>query len=84
MEHNQYLKKVDDSLSLVEEMSDLNIFISLDREAIRKSAEEISAKMQKGDTGPLSGKTAAIKDAICTKNIPTTCGSQIIKNFVPP
>ncbi|MCH7495100.1 MAG: Asp-tRNA(Asn)/Glu-tRNA(Gln) amidotransferase subunit GatA [Candidatus Marinimicrobia bacterium] len=84
VEHNQYLKKVDDSLSLVEEMSDLNIFISLDREAIRKSAEEISAKMQKGDTGPLSGKTVAIKDAICTKNIPTTCGSQILKNFVPP
>lgn len=84
VEHNQYLKKVDDSLSLVEEMSDLNIFISLDRESIRKSAEEISAKMQKGDTGPLSGKTVAIKDAICTKNIPTTCGSQILKDFVPP
>ena len=84
VEHNQYLKKVDDSLSLVEEMSDLNIFISLDREAIRKSAEEISADMQKGDTGPLSGKTVAIKDAICTKNIVTTCGSQILKDFVPP
>ena len=84
VEHNQCLKKVDDSLSLVEEMSDLNIFISLDREAIRKSAEEISAKMRKGDTGPLSGKTVAIKDAICTKNIPTTCGSQILKDFVPP
>ncbi len=84
VKHNQYLKKVDDSLNLVEEMSDLNIFISLDKEAIRKSAEEISAKMQKGDKGPLSGKTVAIKDAICTKNIPTTCGSQILKNFVPP
>src|SRR5437899_3082883 len=27
---------------------------------------------------------AAIKDVLCIQGIPTTCGSKILKNFVPP
>lgn len=30
------------------------------------------------------GLPAAIKDIICTKNIPTTAGSKILSNFLPP
>lgn len=34
--------------------------------------------------GPLSGKTVALKDNLCVKGWPTTAGSRILENFVPP
>jgi len=33
---------------------------------------------------PLAGIPLAIKDVICTKGVPTTCSSRILKGFVPP
>jgi aspartyl-tRNA(Asn)/glutamyl-tRNA(Gln) amidotransferase subunit A len=36
------------------------------------------------DIGPLGGIPYALKDNICTKDILTTCSSQLLKNFVPP
>jgi aspartyl-tRNA(Asn)/glutamyl-tRNA(Gln) amidotransferase subunit A len=33
---------------------------------------------------PLRGIPLAIKDILCTAGIPTTCGSRILENFVPP
>ncbi len=33
---------------------------------------------------PLQGIPMAIKDVLCTEGIPTTCGSRILENFVPP
>lgn len=32
----------------------------------------------------LMGIPLAIKDILCTRGIPTTCGSRILENFVPP
>ncbi|KEP49099.1 glutamyl-tRNA(Gln) amidotransferase subunit A [Rhizoctonia solani 123E] len=34
--------------------------------------------------GPLSGKHIAIKDNICTADMPTTCSSQMLQEFRPP
>lgn len=42
---------------------------------------------EKGDvetSGPLFGKTTALKDLFCTKNEPTTCSSRMLANFVAP
>ena len=33
---------------------------------------------------PLRGIPLAIKDVLCTEGTPTTCGSRILENFVPP
>src|SRR5262249_61813726 len=34
--------------------------------------------------GPVAGLPIALKDALCTADQPTTCGSKILKAFVPP
>ncbi|MGD9936853.1 MAG: Asp-tRNA(Asn)/Glu-tRNA(Gln) amidotransferase subunit GatA [Methanoregulaceae archaeon] len=36
------------------------------------------------DSGPLAGRTVAIKDNISTASLETTCGSRILKGYVPP
>lgn len=43
------------------------------------SEEEASTQ-----NGILSGKTVAIKDNLCIEGWPTTAGSRILENFVPP
>ncbi|QRV88793.1 amidase [Ceratobasidium sp. AG-Ba] len=34
--------------------------------------------------GPLAGKSVAVKDNICTMDMPTTCSSNILRDFQPP
>jgi aspartyl-tRNA(Asn)/glutamyl-tRNA(Gln) amidotransferase subunit A len=50
---------------------DLNAFVT--RETI-EGAED----------GPLSGRTVAVKDNISTEGVPTTCGSAMLADYVPP
>ena len=64
--------------------ADINAFVSYDVESAIKQAEEIQAKIDKGElTGPLAGVPVAIKDNMCTAGTKTTCSSHILDNFVP-
>jgi aspartyl-tRNA(Asn)/glutamyl-tRNA(Gln) amidotransferase subunit A len=47
----------------------------MDRQATAGGAE---------DHLPLLGVPLAIKDVICVEGVPTTCGSRILENYVPP
>lgn len=66
------------------EESDLNCYVTFDKEAARKAAKEAQDKIEAGTlTGPLAGVPFAIKDNMCTKGVLTTCSSKILENFIP-
>jgi aspartyl-tRNA(Asn)/glutamyl-tRNA(Gln) amidotransferase subunit A len=63
----------------------VNAFVTLVEEETIQKAREIDKKVSQGKkTGRLAGVTIAVKDAICTQKIPTTCSSRMLENFVPP
>ncbi|HEV3217095.1 MAG TPA: Asp-tRNA(Asn)/Glu-tRNA(Gln) amidotransferase subunit GatA [Vicinamibacterales bacterium] len=59
----------------------LSAFLSVAAERALDRARTID---QDKHHGPLAGVPIAIKDNISTRGIPTTAGSRILKNYVPP
>lgn len=63
---------------------DLNSFITVTEEEALAAAKMADQKRASGQAGPLTGIPIAQKDIFCTKGIKTTCGSQMLHNFVAP
>ena len=59
-------------------------YLSLDREGAIAQAEAADAARAAGRGGPLCGLPLALKDVLCTTNLPTTCGSRMLEHFVAP
>jgi aspartyl-tRNA(Asn)/glutamyl-tRNA(Gln) amidotransferase subunit A len=67
--------------------SDKNIraFITVCRESALEEARRADARIAAGETvGALTGVPVAIKDNMSLKDVPTTCGSKILDNYIPP
>lgn len=63
----------------------INAYLAVDPDSVIKDAQEVDRRVAAGETtGPLAGVPIAIKDAICTKGLETTCASRILEGFVPP
>lgn len=62
----------------------LNAYITVTGEQALAQARASDARRAEGVTGPLEGLPLAIKDLFCTAGTPTTAGSRILGNFVPP
>ncbi len=66
-------------LGQIERVEDeVNAYLHLDAERTLDEARRAG----EGD-GELAGLPTAIKDVLCTRGIPTTCGSRMLEKFVP-
>lgn len=64
--------------------SDLHSFVTVHKEKALVRAAEEDKKRAQNKEGSLCGIPLSIKDLLCTKGVATTCGSKILKGFVPP
>jgi aspartyl-tRNA(Asn)/glutamyl-tRNA(Gln) amidotransferase subunit A len=63
----------------------IGAFLHFDAAEIRAQADAVDRRVAAGDaTGALLGVPVAIKDNLCTRGVPTTCGSRILAGYRPP
>ncbi|MGP3981071.1 Asp-tRNA(Asn)/Glu-tRNA(Gln) amidotransferase subunit GatA [Streptomyces sp. KR80] len=63
----------------------VHAFLHVDREGALAQARAVDEKRARGEKlGPLAGVPLALKDVFITAGIPTTCGSKILKGWIPP
>ena len=65
--------------------ADVHAFLLVLPDEALAQADAIDASVAQGrDPGPLAGVPVALKDNLCTRGIPTTCGSRILEGWRPP
>ncbi len=69
---------------IVEVDNQVKAYLTITPESALEQAREADRRRAAGEDRPLLGVPLAIKDVICTKGVPTTCGSRILENFIPP
>jgi aspartyl-tRNA(Asn)/glutamyl-tRNA(Gln) amidotransferase subunit A len=63
----------------------LNCFLHVDAETALEQARGVDRKRSAGQPlGPLAGVPIGIKDVLCVRGQPTTCGSKMLVNYRPP
>lgn len=62
-----------------------NAYLTFSADRALATAKTVDEKIARGeDAGALAGVPLAVKDAIVTKGVRTTCGSKLLENFIPP
>jgi aspartyl-tRNA(Asn)/glutamyl-tRNA(Gln) amidotransferase subunit A len=65
--------------------TEVHAFLEVLRDEALAQAAAVDAAVARGeDPGPLAGVPVALKDNLCTRGIPTTCGSKILEGWRPP
>lgn len=91
--HQQLISKERSAVEIAQEALDkiqalepkLHSFLHVTAEQALAQAKQVDAQIAAGEEiGLLAGIPIGIKDNMCTKDIPTTCASRILQNFVPP
>ncbi len=77
---------LDEHLARIEAREgELHAFNLVTADAARQAADDIDRRIAAGeDPGPLAGVPVALKDNLCTTDVPTTCSSRILEGWVPP
>ncbi|MFQ5926669.1 MAG: Asp-tRNA(Asn)/Glu-tRNA(Gln) amidotransferase subunit GatA [Terriglobia bacterium] len=64
---------------------EIGAYLCLCRERAFAQADALDHKLRAGDPlPPLAGLPVAVKDVILTRDVPTTAGSRILENYLPP
>ncbi len=67
------------SLDAIDAGAELGAFLHVARDSALEAAREVDARRRRGvPLGPLGGVPIAVKDALCTRDAPTTAGSRIL------
>lgn len=69
---------------IVEVDNEVRAYLTLTPEEALAQARAADERRVAGQDSPLLGIPLAIKDVLCTEGIPTTCGSRILEDFIPP
>ncbi len=66
-------------------MRNIHAFITLCRERALEEARRTDSRIEAGEPlSALTGVPVAIKDNMNVRDVPTTCGSKMLRNYVPP
>ena len=64
---------------------EMGAYLTVTREQALEAAAAADARYRAGTPrSALDGVPVALKDVLCTRGVPTTCGSKILETFVPP
>ncbi|HKL11833.1 MAG TPA: amidase family protein, partial [Clostridia bacterium] len=75
----EYLSRIN------EKDRDISAYLYVNNLNALKKSEEIDKKLSNGlDVGVLAGIPMALKDNICTVDMPTTCGSRMLEKYKSP
>ena len=73
-----YLQKINDA------NDSINAYITVTDEYAKKEAEKADTYLNNKKDLPLLGIPVAIKDNFCTAGMPTTAGSKLLADYIPP
>ena len=69
-------------LNRIDEKNDeLNAFTTVDRDGALNHARYLDSQRERGNPRPLAGLVLAVKDNICIRGYPVSCGSKMLKDF---
>ena len=76
-----HVELIQETFSLITKNNHLNAFVTLNEQESLKKAETLD---KSPSSSTLTGIPIAQKDLFCTKDLRTTCGSNMLSNFIPP